>query len=65
MELFDNEHTTYKSIDLNGVEAMLGTSQNFDGSTSYYLLYEKDEMHYSIHGNVELETILKVASGIK
>ena len=65
VELFDNEHTTYKSIDLNGVEAMLGTSQNFDGSTSYYLLYEKDEMHYSIHGNVELETILKVASGIK
>lgn len=64
IETFDNEHTVYETIDLHGIEATLGTSSNFDGSTSYYLFWEEDGIHYTVHGNLTLETIVEIANGI-
>lgn len=61
---FDNEHTTYETIDLNGKEATLGTSMNYDGSTSYYLFWESNGIHQSVSGNVPLNELLKIAQNI-
>ena len=61
---FDDEHTTYETIDLNGKEATLGTSMNYDGSTSYYLFWESNGIHQSVSGNVPLNELLKIAQNI-
>ena len=61
---FDDEHTTYETIDLNGREATLGTSMNYDGSTSYYLFWESEGIHQSVSGNVPLEELLTIAQNI-
>ena len=61
---FDNEHTTYETIDLNGKEATLGTSMNYDGSTSYYLFWESEGIHQSVSGNVPLDELLTIAQNI-
>lgn len=61
---FDDEHTTYETIDLNGREATLGTSMNYDGSTSYYLFWESNGIHQSVSGNVPLNELLKIAQNI-
>ena len=61
---FDNEHTTYETIDSNGKEATLGTSMNYDGSTSYYLFWESNGIHQSVSGNVPLNELLKIAQNI-
>ena len=61
---YDNEHTVYQTIELNGVDAMLGTSSNMDGSTSYYLIWQKDGIHYSVNGELSLEYLLKIAESI-
>lgn len=64
VETFDNEHTVYETIDLSGQEAVLGTSSNSDGSTSYYLFWDADNVHYTVHGNLSLDSIMKIASNI-
>lgn len=61
---FDDEHTTYETIDLNGKEATLGTSMNYDGSTSYYLFWESEGIHQSVSGNVPLDELLTIAQNI-
>ena len=61
---FDDEHTTYETIDLNGKEATLGTSMNYDGSTSYYLFWESEGIHQSVSGNVLLDELLTIAQNI-
>ena len=61
---FDDEHTTYETIDLNGKEATLGTSMNYDGSTSYYLFWESEGIHQSVSGNVPLDEVLTIAQNI-
>ena len=64
IETFDNEHTVYETIDFHGIEATLGTSSNYDGSTSYYLFWEEDGIHHTVHGNLSLEAIMEIANGI-
>ena len=61
---YDNEHTVYEMIDLNGTEAILGTSTNVDGTVSYYLIWDKNGIHCSINGNMDLEQFLLVAESI-
>ena len=61
---YDNEHTVYEMIDLNGTEAILGTSTNVDGTVSYYLICDKNGIHCSINGNMDLEQFLLVAESI-
>lgn len=61
---FDDEHTTYETIDLNGKEATLGTSMNYDGSTSYYLFWESEGIHQSVSGNVPLDELLTISQNI-
>ena len=63
IETFDNEHTIYETIDLNGVEATLGTS-TIEGEQSYYLFWDVENIHYTVHGDVQLETLFEVAEKI-
>lgn len=64
LETFDNEHTVYTTVKVGETEATLGTSSNFDGSTSYYLFWDKDGISHTVHGNVSLDEMLEVAKGI-
>lgn len=64
IETFDNEHTTYITMKIGSIDATLGTSSNFDGSTSYYLFWETDGIHYTVSGNLSLNEIVKIAEGI-
>lgn len=64
IESFDSEHTVYEMIQVNGIEATLGTSSNYDGSTSYYLFWEDNGIHHTVHGNLAKEEILKIAEAI-
>ncbi len=64
VERFDNEHTTYSTVLVNNINATLGTSNNENDSTSYYLFWDKDGIHYTVHGNLSLDEILVIASGI-
>lgn len=64
IETFDNEHTVYESISINGIEATLGTSTNYDGKISYYLFWNNGLIHCTVHGNLSLDTILEIAEGI-
>lgn len=62
---FDDEHTVYHTIDLDGISATLGTSTSaFDGTTDYYLFWNENGIHYEVEGNVAVEEILKVGKGI-
>ena len=64
IESFDSEHTVYEMIQVNGIEATLGTSSNYDGSTSYYLFWEDNGIHHTVYGNLAKEEILKIAEAI-
>lgn len=64
IETFDSEHTVYEMIQVNGIEATLGTSSNYDGSTSYYLFWEDNGIHHTVYGNLAKEEILKIAEAI-
>ena len=64
VERFDNEHTVYSTVLVNDINATLGTSNNEDGSVSYYLFWDKDGIHCTIHGNLSLNEILAIAEGI-
>ena len=63
-EALDKKQTVYKEIDLNGQPAMLGTSTTEDGEISYLLIWDKEGIHHTVHGNVKLETILAIAEEI-
>lgn len=61
---FDREHTTYTTVTFGDVAATLGTSLNFDGSTSYVLFWNQGEICNIITGNLSLNEMLEVAKGI-
>ena len=64
VDTFDSEHTVYETVEVNGAEATLGTSTNYDGSTSYYLFWEDNGIHHTVYGNLAKEEILKIAKAI-
>ena len=64
VEDMDNEHTTYSTVLMNDINATLGTSNNEDGSVSYYLFWDKNDIHCTVHGNLSLNEILAIAKGI-
>lgn len=63
-EIMDNEHTVYTETTVNDNPATLGTSSNFDGSTSYYLFWEQDGIACTVAGNMSLEEVRRVAENI-
>lgn len=63
-ELLDNEHTVYETIEFNGATAMLGTSTTKSGKTSYYFFWDSENIHHLVHGDLDLEEIMKIAEGI-
>ena len=63
-EIMDNEHTVYTETTVNDKPATLGTSSNFDGSTTYYLFWEQDGVACTVVGNVLREELQRVAENI-
>ena len=65
VDTFDSEHTVYETVEVNGAEATLGTSTNYDGGISYYLFWERDGIHHTIQGDVPRDMILEIAEEIQ
>ena len=65
VDTFDSEHTVYETVEVNGAEATLGTSTNYDGGISYYLFWERDGIHHTIQGDVPHDMILEIAEEIQ
>ena len=61
---YDNEHTTYETIILDGVEVTLGSSTNKDGRISYYLFWTDNDIHHTVQGDIDLDELKKVAADI-
>lgn len=64
-EIMDNEHTVYTETTVNGTPATLGTSTNFDGTTSYTLFWEQNGIACTVAGNMSLEELRRVAENIR
>ena len=65
VDTFDSEHTVYETVEVNGAEATLGTSTNYDGGISYYLFWERDGIHHTVQGDVPRDMILEIAEEIQ
>lgn len=65
VDTFDSEHTVYETVEVNGAEATLGISTNYDGGISYYLFWERDGIHHTIQGDVPRDMILEIAEEIQ
>lgn len=62
---YDNEHTVWTTMQLNGVSATLGiNTSNISDNTIYYLLWEKDGIHHAVESNFDLNETIKIAEGI-
>ena len=62
--LFDNEHTTYKTVKIGDVDASLGTSTVESGISVYILNWEQDGIAHMIMGNIPMDEVFKIAGSI-
>ena len=62
--LFDNEHTTYKTVKIGDVDASLGTSTVESGISVYILNWEQDGIAHMIMGNIPIDEVFKIAGSI-
>ena len=59
----DNEHSTYSTIRLRGVEAQLFTAISDEYAS--FLLWQEGNVFFSLIGNVDVEELLAMAEGIQ